>query len=88
MLEALQPRTPGQHQGHEQVPQRVDGHAQQADGGLGEEVHVRLQHLGEDSDQKQGDFRVEEGDGKAFGKALSGGTEVVIEQCIVVGVPH
>ena len=45
MLESVQPGAPGQDQRHEHVPNSIDGHAQEADGGLGGEVHVGLEYL-------------------------------------------
>ena len=88
VLEPVQPCASGQDQRHEHVPHGIDGHAQKADGGLGHEVHVRLEDLCQYGHEKQGDFWIKEGDGKALSKALSGRAEVFVEQRIVIGIPH
>ena len=87
-FEAVQPGGAREDKGDDEVPQRVDEHAQEADARFAREVHVGLQDLGENGDEKERNFGIEEGDGEPFPETLYAGSRILVKQAFVVGVPH
>ena len=77
-----------QEGGDDDVPRRIDGHAQATDRQFACQGHALLQHGSQHRYEEERNFWVEERNGKTFGKALACGRCMLLKQHAFVHVPH